>query len=143
MNRSLRSLEAERERVVVYHELALAISDTPVEVALSCSRETTLIERDIEARLSWLRDEGDRFMDEAAELYVAGAPSHEFVWRSSLGAAAFHLGASGSDRTTCNCLELAFDDGVDEPVSDAALSLAEEEARVILSGGCLNWSERP
>ena len=49
MNRSLNTLEAERERVVLAHELKLAISDTPIKVALSCSRETTRIERDIEA----------------------------------------------------------------------------------------------
>lgn len=97
MNRSLKTFEAERERVIVHHELALAISATSTGVALSCSRETTLIERDIEARLSWLRGEGDRFMDEAGTLLVAGIPSHEVVWRSSLGAAAFRLGASGGE----------------------------------------------
>ncbi len=139
MNRSLKALEAERERAVVHYEMALELSDAPLKVALLCSRQTTLIERAIEARLETLRGQGDALMDEAGELLMAGAPSHEVVWCSSLGAAAFHLGACGSDMTTCNCLELAFDDGVDKPVSDAALSLAEEEARFILSGGCLNW----
>lgn len=139
MNRSLNTLEAERERVVVQHEMALVVSDTPLKLALLCSRQTTLIERAIEARLEHLRAEGDALMDEAGELLMAGAPSHEVIWRNSLGAAAFHLGASRSDMTTCNCLELPFDDGVDEPVSDAAISPAEEEARFILGGGCLNW----
>ncbi len=44
---------------------------------------------------------------------------------------------------TCICLELIYvPQNVDEPVADAALSLAEEEARFILGGKCLNWSER-
>lgn len=92
MNRSLKAFEAERERVVCRHAMALELSTTPLQVALSCSRETTLVERAIEARLDYLRAEGDRFMAEAAELYVAGVPSHEIVWRSSLGAAAYRLG---------------------------------------------------
>ena len=42
--------------------------------------------------------------------------------------------------TNCDCSELAFADvGVDAPISDAALSVAEEETRLILDGGCLNW----
>ncbi len=92
MNRSLKALEAERECVVCRHAMALELSDTPLQVVLLCSRETTLVERAIEARLDYLRAEGHRFMDEAAELYVAGAASHEVVWRSSLGAAAYRLG---------------------------------------------------
>jgi len=92
MNRSLKTLEAERERIVCRHAMALELSDTPLLVALLCSRETTLIERAIEARLDHLRSEGDRFMDEAAELNIAGVPSHAFVWRSSLEAAAYRLG---------------------------------------------------
>lgn len=143
MNRSLKTLEAEWERVVVHHKMALELSDTPLKVALNCSRQTTLIELAMEHRLEHLRAEGDSFMDEAGELLIAGAPSFEVVWRSSLGAAAFRLGASGSEMTNCNCLELAFGDGIDEAVSDAALSVAEEEAHFILSGDCLNWSERP
>lgn len=147
MQRSLKSLEAERERVVLHHEMALELSNTPLKVALSCSRQTTLVERAIERRLESLRDEGDRFMEEAEQLLVAGASSHEVVWRSSLGAAAYRLGASGSESavfmTTCDCSELAFADvGVDAPISDAALSVAEEETRLILGGGCLNWSEQ-
>lgn len=44
---------------------------------------------------------------------------------------------------TCNCLELMYrPHNDDEPVADAALSLAEEEAQFILGGGCVNWSER-
>ena len=65
MQRSLKSLEAERERVVLHHEMALELSNTPLKVALSCSRQTTLVERAIERRIESLRDEGDRFMDEA------------------------------------------------------------------------------
>lgn len=43
---------------------------------------------------------------------------------------------------TCTCLELMYrPHNDDEPVADAALSLAEE-ARFILGGGCVNWSER-
>ena len=91
MDRSLNTLEAERERVVLAHELKLAISDTPLKVALSCSRETTRVERDIEARLGWLECEGGRLIVEAANLQSRGAPSHEVVWRSSLGAAATYL----------------------------------------------------
>ena len=94
MNRSLNTLEAERERVVLAHELKLAISDTPVKVALSCSRETTRVERDIGARLGWLEGEGDHLKVEAETLQTRGAPSHEVVWRSSLGAAATYLVAS-------------------------------------------------
>ena len=92
MNRSLNTLEAERERVVLAHELKLAISDTPIKVALSCSRATTVIERDIEARLVWLACEGDRLETEAKDLQSRGAPSHEVVWRNSLGAVASRLG---------------------------------------------------
>lgn len=92
MHRSLKTLEAEREHVVAQHEMALELSDTPIQVALACSRQTTLVERAIEHRLEHLKTEGDRLMDEAAELFVAGAPSHEVVWRNSLGAAAYRLG---------------------------------------------------
>ena len=91
MERSLNTFEAERERVVLAHELKLAISDTPIKVALSCSRETTRVERDIEARLGWLEGEGGRLIAEAGDLQSRGAPSHEVVWRSSLGAAAVGL----------------------------------------------------
>ena len=94
MNRSLNTLEAERQRVVTHHELKLAVSDTPLKVALSCSRETTILERDIEARLGWLAREGDRLKVEAETLQTRGAPSHEVVWRSSLGVAATYLVAS-------------------------------------------------
>ena len=79
MNRSLNTLEAERERVVLAHELKLAVS------------ETTRVERDIGARLGRLEGEGGRLIAEAANLQTRGAPSHEVVWRSSLGVAATYL----------------------------------------------------
>ena len=93
MNRSLKTLEAERERLVTHYMMALELSDTPIKVALRCSRETTLIDRDTQARLEWLKAEGDRFMAEAETLLVAGAPSHDVIWRSSLGMAACALWA--------------------------------------------------